>query len=68
MVMMMMHHRINFTRAYLSKYLHLGSYYMYWSYKCFDPYFLDQPVVVPFIFRILVQYETVLLGHKDLLL
>ena len=25
-------------------------------------------VVVPFIFRILVQYETFLLGHKDLLL
>jgi hypothetical protein len=22
----------------------LGSYYKYWSYKCFDPYFLDQPV------------------------
>ena len=22
----------------------LGSYYIYWSYKCFDPYFLDQPV------------------------
>ena len=22
----------------------LGSYGMYWSYKCFDPYFLDQPV------------------------
>ena len=22
----------------------LGSYYTYWSYKCFDPYFLDQPV------------------------
>ena len=25
-------------------YLLLGSYYTYWSYKCFDPYFLDQPV------------------------
>ena len=23
----------------------LGSYYKYWSYKCFNPYFLDQPVV-----------------------
>ena len=22
----------------------LGSYYKYWSYKCFNPYFLDQPV------------------------
>ena len=22
----------------------LGSYYTYWSYKCFNPYFLDQPV------------------------
>ena len=22
----------------------LGSYYKYWPYKCFDPYFLDQPV------------------------
>ena len=23
----------------------LGSYYKYWPYKCFDPYFLDQPVL-----------------------
>ena len=22
----------------------LGSYFTYWSYKCFNPYFLDQPV------------------------
>ena len=22
----------------------LGSYYTYWSCKCFDPYFLDQPL------------------------
>ena len=22
----------------------LGSNFIYWSYKCFDPYFLDQPV------------------------
>ena len=24
----------------------LGSYYKYWSYKCFIPYFLDQPVLI----------------------
>ena len=28
------------------KRLHLGSYYIYWSYKCFNPYFLDQPVLI----------------------
>ena len=24
----------------------LGSYYTYWSYKCFNPYFLHQPVLI----------------------
>ena len=32
-----------FWSDYLAKLL-LGSYYTYWSYKCFDTYFLDQPV------------------------
>ena len=36
-------HRIGFRIRY-QIHLLLGSYYTYWSYKCFDPYFLDQPV------------------------
>ena len=30
-------------------YILLGSYLMYWSYKCLYPYFLDQPVRILFV-------------------
>ena len=33
----------SFSIGLTEKNLLLGSYYKYWSYKCFDPYFLDQP-------------------------
>jgi hypothetical protein len=32
------------ANSFLPDQLLLGSYYKYWSYKCFNTYFLDQPV------------------------
>ena len=51
--------------AKFSTFINFFSDQFFISEKRFQSIFV---VVVPFIFRILVQYETFLLGHKDLLL
>ena len=37
-------HFLLYDELHSSSIVLLGSYYTYWSYKCFDPYLLDQPV------------------------